>query len=89
MSPSASQAILTSLLLVVLSHFGECFSSGAPSAACGTLSPDPASHGAQPQGSLVPYSIDLSVFDVGGGVFEYIPGNTYTSKSIACMMVWY
>ena len=81
MSTSTSHAILTSLLLAVLVHSGECFSSGAPSSACTTLSPDLTLHGAPPAVSSVPYSIDLSAFDVGGGVLEYIPGNSYSSKS--------
>ena len=53
------------------------FSSGAPSGACSTLSPDPSRHLGQPQSSPVPYNIDLAVFDDGNGSFSYQPGMSY------------
>ena len=52
-------------------------STGAPLAACDTLSPDPTRHGAQPQTTDVPYSIDLDQFCTDG-FYSYIPGQTYT-----------
>lgn len=54
-------------------------SSGAPSTACNTLSPDPGAHGAQPRTSDVPYGIDLSQF-CSNGTYSYYPGQTYTRK---------
>ena len=53
------------------------FSNGAPPGACSTLSPDPSQHGANPQSSPVPYTIDLAVFDDGNGSFSYQPGMSY------------
>ncbi len=69
----------------------ECRSSGAPSEACATLSPNPTAHGAQPNTGPVPYIIDLSDFDEGDNVLEYQPGATYQSNyyiaCIACCML--
>ncbi|XP_064401973.1 uncharacterized protein LOC135347821 isoform X2 [Halichondria panicea] len=64
-------AVLLSIIYQV-----DCFSSGAPGAACSSLSPDPTRHGAPPNTNSVPYNIDVSAFDVGGSLF-YEPGNTY------------
>ncbi len=68
-------AVLSSIIYQV-----DCLSSGAPPGACSSLSPDPTRHGAQPNNNSVPYTIDLSAFDVGGGSLRYEPGNTYQSK---------
>ena len=51
------------------------FSSGAPSGACSTISPDPTRHGANPQTSAVPYTVNISSLANG-----YVPGQSYTSK---------
>lgn len=62
-------------------HGVESFSGGAPSQACDTLSPDPSQHLGQPQGTTVPYSIDLSPLnDPTSGQPTYTPGQTYTRK---------
>ena len=59
----------------------EGLSTGPPASACGTLSPDPVSHGAQPQGTaLPPRVLDLSELDDDfDGELSYIPGETYQS----------
>lgn len=59
----------------------EGFSEGPPAAACDTLSPNPAAHGAPPQ--LTPLSfqlIDLTQLgENANGSSFYIPGQTYQS----------
>jgi hypothetical protein len=69
------------LLLITASYLdqSEGFSSGAPSEACSTLSPNPFDHGAPPQTSEVPYEVDLSAFDDGGGTLSYVPGQSVIS----------
>ena len=79
-------AILLYLSLVI-AGFGwkgvKSFSLGAPSAACDNLSPNPTQHGAPPQTSAVPYSIDLSSLnDPTSGQPAYSPGQTYTRKYV-------
>ena len=57
-------------------------SGGAPAGACDTLAPNPATnggHGADPQTSNVPYSIDLSPFS-SNDTYSYYPGQSYTRK---------
>ena len=76
-------AVLLSIIYQV-----DCFSSGAPGAACSSLSPDPTRHGAPPNTNSVPYNIDVSAFDVGGSLF-YEPGNTYQSKCAAACVIQY
>ncbi len=76
-------AVLSSIIYQV-----DCFSSGAPGAACSSLSPDPTRHGAPPNSNSVPYNIDVSAFDVGGSLF-YEPGNTYQSKCAAACVIQY
>ena len=51
------------------------FPSGAPLAACSTISPDPSAHGANPQTSAVPYTVNISSLANG-----YVPGQSYASK---------
>lgn len=51
----------------------EAYPDGAPVGACNNLTPQ---HGATPQTSEVPFSVDLSAF-IGN---TYIPGQMYTSK---------
>ena len=58
----------------------ESLPNGAPTQACDTLSPDPGPHGALPQTTPVPYSIDLSPFADGSGGYSYQPGETYNCK---------
>lgn len=52
---------------------------GAPSTACNTLTPNPVSHGADPQTTAVPFSLNLTALanaDETG--YEYVPGMSYT-----------
>ena len=64
--------------LLSLVNLVESYSDGAPSDACGTLSPDPGRHGAQPQTSPVPYEVDLSALRSGTtNTYCYVPGETY------------
>ena len=62
------------------------FSDGPPPAACGTLSPNPLFHGAQPQETELPFQVlDLSELDEDlDGEFSYTPGETYRSKLAHC-----
>ena len=50
-------------------------SDGAPPSACNTISPDPTSHGADPQTTAVPYYVNISSLGYG-----YVPGESYLSK---------
>jgi len=50
-------------------------SSGAPDAACSTISPSPSGHGANPSTDPFPYNVNLSSLDNG-----YVPGQSYASK---------
>ena len=69
------------MLVILLLLFGEstqAYQTGAPSTACSTLTPN---HGAPPQSSTSPYSLDLSSFLLGSdGNYYYEPGNTYQCK---------
>ena len=57
------------------------FSTGAPQAACQTLSPDPIQHGAQPLMTNITYALNLSTFvDRATGQMVYTPNTTYESK---------
>ena len=68
----------TFLLLLLLGGSARAFSSGAPSNACITLTPD---HGGFPQPPPSPYTVDLSVFNMyGDGNNYYLPGQTYQCK---------
>ena len=74
--------VLCLALLVSISSLTvlvEGLSTGAPVAACDTLSPNPIGHEAGPQGSAVPYSIDISAF-LENGTYSYYPGRTYTRE---------
>jgi hypothetical protein len=53
---------------------------GAPPEACSTLTPSHSRDGTIffPQTTVVPYEINLSVFDVENGSYVYVPGRTYT-----------
>ena len=69
--------LCVALLQASLYQQASSLSSGAPPQACDTLSPNPTQHGAQPQTSTVPYSIDLDQFCYNG-TYSYTPGATYT-----------
>ena len=56
----------------------ECLSSGAPAAACQTLTPLLPQHIEPPQTSQVPYEVDIAALDDGNDGFSYVPGETYT-----------
>ena len=57
------------------------FSSGAPAAACTTLSPNPTQHGAQPQATDIPYMLNLSSFyDPARDELVYTPNTLYESE---------
>ncbi len=75
-------ALLSFLVAGNLRNVADGFSSGAPSQACSTLTPDPGGHQAAPQAGVPPYEVDLSALDDGNSGFEYEPGATYT-----CMLM--
>ena len=68
--------LCVALLQASLYQQASSLSGGAPLEACDSLSPDPNQHGAPPQTSTVPYSIDLDQFCVNG-TYSYTPGATY------------
>ena len=57
------------------------FPSGPPTSACSTISPDPASHGAQPQAGNGAYWIltNLSLY-TPIGAYSYTAGETYSGE---------
>lgn len=81
--------IYTIVVAILCKGFEEvvALSAGAPSSACANLMPNPTSHGAQPQSSAVPYSIDLSPFNNSYGGYEYYPGQTYNCKNITVISI--
>ena len=69
-------------VVALLQQQVSAFTGGAPAGACDSLTPNPAAnggHGADPQTSNVPYSIDLSPF-CSNGTYSYYPGQSYTRK---------
>ena len=71
--------LLSSLVAVIsLISLADARSAGAPAAACDTLMPQHS--GLSPQINAVPYSINLSPFDDGTGVYKYTPGQIYTRE---------
>jgi hypothetical protein len=63
------------MLLLLLGGSASAFSSGAPSDACISLTPD---HGGSRQSPPSPYTVDLSVFNMyGDGENYYLPGQIY------------
>ena len=71
------------LFLVSMVHLTLSFNTGAPQAACQTLSPDVIQHGAQPQVTDLPYVLNLSSFyDQVIQQYVYTPDTTYDSKSM-------
>ena len=54
---------------------------GAPAAACDTLTPaGPHTNGIMEQPTLNPWTIDICDFDEIMGFYQYVPGQTYSSK---------
>ena len=69
------------LLLISIIPPTLSFQTGAPQAACQTLSPDPISHGAQPRITDVPYVLNLSaLYDPTIDQMVYTPDTVYNSK---------
>ena len=57
------------------------FPTGAPQAACQTLTPDATSHGATPQATDIPYVLNLSAFyDQAIGQMVYTPDIVYNGR---------
>ena len=75
-------ALLVVFLLSVVVGVVNAFPSGAPAAACDTLTPQ---HGTSSQNSPVPYVINMDQFSDGNGGFWYTPGQTYTCE-FACTL---
>ena len=78
--------VFSALILVLAwkSLVVEGFPDGAPVASCDDLSVLPVAHrDALAQSSAVPYRVDLSDFDDGNGVFQYVPGESYDGKRIS------
>lgn len=70
-------------LLLWISAFSPTisFQTGAPQAACQTLSPDATQHGAQPQTTDVPYVLNLTaLYDTTIDRMVYTPDTVYNSK---------
>ena len=66
------------------------FNTGAPQAACQTLSPDVIQHGAQPQVTDIPYVLNLSSFyDRAIQQYVYTPNTTYDSKNKHNYLQWH
>ena len=57
------------------------FNTGAPQAACQTLAPDAAQHGAPPQVTDIPYVLNLSAFyDPALDWMVYTPDTVYNGR---------
>ena len=72
--------LAASVLVLLLAglYAADALPSGAPSAACETLSPaSPHAAGGQ-QTTPVPYEIDLTMFEDDNGTLQYTPGGVYT-----------
>ena len=70
------------LLLVSMALPTLSFNTGAPQAACQTLAPDAASHGASPQDTSVPYVLNLGEFrDQATNQMVYTPDTVYNGKT--------
>ena len=75
------------LLLISAIPAALSFQTGAPQAACQTLAPNAASHGAQPQVTDIPYVLNLSaLYDPALERMVYTPDTVYNSK-ITCAYV--
>ena len=71
-------AAVIAFLLVTLIPSALSYSTGAPTAACSTLTPN---HGSGEAISILPYRIDSDVFrDTDSGELLYTPGYTYNGK---------
>ena len=68
------------VLLLVSLYAADALPSGAPAGACASVAPSPGAdaHGSTVQTDPPPYVLDLSVFDVVNGAYQYDPGRTYT-----------
>ena len=70
------------LLLVSMALPALSFNTGAPPAACQTLAPDAASHGAPPQVTEIPYVLNLGAFqDQATNQMVYTPNIVYNGKT--------
>ena len=80
-------SIVTVVVLIALYARGvESFPSGAPAAACDTLTPTQDSgrgHVEPPQNTTVPYMIDIISPFNDNGTLRYTPGQTYTCKDFS------
>ncbi len=75
--------MLFQCLLIVGAAVGVAlgFSAGPPPDACTTISPNPVSHGAQPQGGNGGYVIATNlVLDTVNGFYNYTGGQTYNGE---------
>ena len=72
------ELVLSLVLLTSVATRVHTLPSGAPAAACDTLTQQHG--GVTPQTSPIPYQIDLSPFDDGDGGFAYEPGRAYECK---------
>lgn len=72
----AATVVVLSLLVTLIPSEVVSYRTGAPSAACSTLTPN---HGVSTQAaSTLPYRIDTDVFqDMNSGALLYTPGFTY------------
>ena len=77
-----NSTLITCLIIMGFqSTLVNCYSSGAPSESCDTLSPNSSYHGELEQMSSVPFEIDTSVFkNPFTNELHYSPNSTYWSK---------
>ena len=81
-SKKTTMKLLLIAVLLNAAAFVSCFPTGAPVSACGTVSPNAASHGAQTQSSQIPYTLNTGTLAADG----YVPGQTYTCNGIYLMV---
>ena len=81
--------LLLVTVLVAAVHIANGVSTGAPSQACGTLTPQHSTN--QPQTTPSPHIVDLSDFNVtmndvtGGQMIYYYPDTMYQSEPLSCI----
>ena len=82
-----SRGPVLSALVLLLAWKGlvvEGFSDGAPAGSCSDLSVLQIAHqDALPQETPVPFMVDLSAFDDGSGLLQYVPGESYAGKRLS------